>query len=174
MRLRRKLIRGQSEGVLLCSTVSLKFQITDTSRTPCNRSRVDDSRRVEELTATIQKHTYLKERRVRALRPWGDDKELLAAVNHGDFLIYGFRNRDLLKLLYRTEAESIVDRRRRSAAISRQLRTLKAHKIIQKVHPGTHRYQVTELGRIILVAVLTTAQTSVHQINQLVERKKAA
>lgn len=38
---------------------------------------VDDSRRVEELTATIQKHTHLKDRRVRALRPWGDDKQLL-------------------------------------------------------------------------------------------------
>jgi hypothetical protein len=133
---------------------------------------VDDSRRVEELTATIQKHTYLKERRVRALRPWGDDKGLLAAVNHGDFLINGFRNRDLPKLLYHTEAESAVERRRRSAAISRQLRMLKAHKIIHKVHPGTHRYEVTELGRTILVAVLTTAQTSMHQINQLVELQK--
>jgi hypothetical protein len=135
---------------------------------------VDDSRKVEELTATIQKHTYLKDRRVRALRPWGDDKDLLAAVNHGDFLINGFRNRDLQPLLYNTEAESDVDRRRRSAAISRKLRLLKAHKIIQKVHPGTHRYQVTELGRTILVAVLTTAQTSVHQINQLIDQQKAA
>ncbi len=131
---------------------------------------VDDSRRVEELTATIQKHTYLKDRRVRALRPWGDDKQLLAAVNHGDFLINGFRNRDLQTLLYTTGAESDVDRRR-SAAVSRKLRLLKAHKIIQKVHPGTHRYQV---GRTILVAVLTTAQTSVHQLNQLVERTKGA
>jgi hypothetical protein len=135
---------------------------------------VDDSRRVEELTATIQKHTYLKDRRVRALRPWGDDQQLLAAVNHGDFLINGFRNRDLQRLLYTTEAESDVERRRRSAAVSRKLRMLKAHKIIQKVSPKTHRYQVTEPGRTILVAVLTTAQTSVHQINQLVERQKAA
>lgn len=30
-----------------------------------------------------------------ALRPWGDDKQLRAAVNQGDFLINGFRNRDL-------------------------------------------------------------------------------
>ena len=135
---------------------------------------VDDSRRVEELTATIQQHTYLEKRRVRALRPWGDDKDLLAAVNHGDFLINGFRNRDLQRLLYRTEAESDVERRHRSAAISRKLRMLKAHKIIQKVHPKTHRYQVTDQGRTILIAILATAQTSMHQINQLVERKKVA
>ena len=59
---------------------------------------VDDSRSVEELTADIQKHTHLNGRRVRALRPWGEDKALLTAINHGDFLINGFRNRDLQQL----------------------------------------------------------------------------
>jgi hypothetical protein len=37
---------------------------------------------------------------------------------------------------------------------------------IQKV-PRPHRYHVTDSGRSILVAVLTTAPTSVHQLNQL-------
>jgi len=37
---------------------------------------------------------------------------------------------------------------------------------VQKV-PRTHRYKVTDTGRAILVAVLTTAQTSVDQLNQL-------
>ena len=44
---------------------------------------VDDSRRVEELTAAIQPPVIGK-RRVRALRPWGDDQDLLAAINHGE------------------------------------------------------------------------------------------
>jgi hypothetical protein len=127
---------------------------------------VDDSRRVEELTGDIQKHTQWNGRRVRGLRPWGEDKELFAAINHGEFLINGFRNRDLQKLLYCGEAESPVERRRRSAAISRKLRLLRAHGLIQKI-PRTHRYQVTETGRSILIAVLTTASASVHQLNQL-------
>ena len=38
---------------------------------------VDDSQRVDELTAAIQQHTAYNGRRVRALRPWADDKELL-------------------------------------------------------------------------------------------------
>jgi hypothetical protein len=76
-----------------------------------------------------------------------------SAINHGDFLIHGFRNRDLQRLLYATEAESPVDRRRRSSAISRKLRLLRAHALLQKV-PRTHRYHVTEAGRAILVAVL--------------------
>lgn len=127
---------------------------------------VDDSRSVEELTRNIQKHTHWNGRRVRALRPWAEDKDLFGAINHGEFLINGFRNRDLQKLLYGAEAESPVERRRRSAAISRKLRLLRAHGLIQKV-PRTHRYQVTETARTILNAVLTTATASVHQLNQL-------
>ena len=127
---------------------------------------VDDSQSVEELTAEIQKHTTWGSRRVRGLRPWAEDKKLWTAINHGEFLINGFRNRDIQKLLYESEAESPVERRRRSAATSRMLRMLRAHAITQKV-PRTHRYQVTEAGRAILVAVLTTARTSVHQLNQL-------
>jgi hypothetical protein len=118
------------------------------------------------LTAAIQKHTQRNGRRVRDLLPWAEDKELFAAINHGEFLINGFRNRDLQKLLYTTEAESPNDRRRRSSAISRKLRLLRAHGIIQKM-PRTHRYHVTDAGRTILVAVLTAARTSLSQLNQL-------
>jgi len=81
---------------------------------------VDDSRSVKELTADIQKPTRWGGRRVRGLRPWAEDKGLLTAINHGDFLINGFRNRDLQKLLYGEEAESPVEHRRRSAAVSRK------------------------------------------------------
>src|ERR1039458_8987346 len=79
---------------------------------------VDDSRSVEELTAQIQTHPHGGGRRVRGLRPWGEDKELLSA-----------------------EAESPKERRRRSAAVSRKLRLLRAHGLIHKVY-RTHRYNV--------------------------------
>ena len=127
---------------------------------------VDDSRSVEELTADIQKRATWGGRKVRGLRPWGDDKDLLTAINHGEHLINGFRNRDIQKVLYRADAQSPVECRRRSASISRKLRMLRAHGIIQKV-PRTHRYMITETGRAILIAVLTTARTSVNQLNQL-------
>jgi hypothetical protein len=127
---------------------------------------VDDSRRVEELTKSVQQPTQWKNRRVRALRPWGDDKELLTAINHRDFLLNGFRNRDLQALLYSAAAETTVERRRRSAAISRKLRMLRAHGVIQKVS-RSHRYHVSPAGRAIIVAVITTARTSVNQLNQL-------
>jgi len=127
---------------------------------------VDDSRRVEELTAGVQKRTTWNGRRVRALRPWGDDKELLTAINHGEFTINGLRNRNVQDLLYGSPSDSPQEQKRRSSAISRKLRMLRAHGIIQKV-PHTHRYQVTDAGRAILLAVLTTARTSLNQLNQL-------
>jgi hypothetical protein len=127
---------------------------------------VDDSRSVEELTAEIQKHTTWGGRRVRGLRPWAEDKDLLAAVNHGDFLINGFRNRDLQAALYSGKPQSPAEQRRRSAAISRKLRLLRAHGLIQKV-PRTHRYHVTDTGRTILVTILTIARISTQQLNQL-------
>ena len=129
-------------------------------------ANVDDSQSVEELTAGIQKHTHCNGRRVRGLHPWAEDKELFTAVNHGEFLINGFRNRDLQKLLYHADAQSPVESRRRSAAISRKLRLLRSHGLIQKV-PRTHRYHVTDAGRAILLAVLTSARTSVHQLNRI-------
>jgi hypothetical protein len=126
---------------------------------------VDDMCSVEELTRSIQQPATLKGRRVRALRPWSDDRKPLEAINHGEFAINGFRNRDLQKLLY-AGAASEPEARRRSAAVSRLLRLLRAHGLIQKV-PRTHRYNVTPQGRTVILAVLTTARTSLHQINQL-------
>lgn len=132
-------------------------------------ARVDDSRTVEELTAAMQQPIQWKGRRVRALQPWGADHALLSAINHGEFMLNGLRNRDLQALLYQQPADTAKERRRRSAAISRKLRMLRAHGLIQKV-PRTHRYQVTAEGRSILLSILTTARTSLQQLNQLEDR----
>src|SRR2546429_2845068 len=82
-------------------------------------------------------------RRVRALRPWGDDQDLLAAINHGDFLIRACRHRDLQRLLYCTPATSDTECRRRSATIRRKLGLLKAHALIRKIQHN-HRYQIRQ------------------------------
>ena len=49
----------------------------------------------------------------------------------------------LLATLAGSEAESKVDQRRRSSAIGRKLRMLRAHGLIRKV-PRTYRYQAEE------------------------------
>jgi hypothetical protein len=92
--------------------------------------------------------------RTRALNPLtGADGELLRLIARGDFLLEGFRNRDLRLALF-GETTDTAQQRRQSAAVTRKLRLLRAHGIIIKVQK-THRYQVSAAGRRIVTALLT-------------------
>jgi hypothetical protein len=105
-------------------------------------------------------------RRYRALNPWSpSDGALLEAVNRGEFMIQGFRNRDLRVLLYPRKGDSQQERQR-SGRISRLLALLRAHGLIRKI-PGTHRYQITERGRRIITALLSARNADVDQLTQL-------
>jgi hypothetical protein len=104
-------------------------------------------------------------RRVRALNPLAAaDAALLEAVGRQEFLINGLRNRDLRRLLYGPEAATAAERRRQSAAITRQLRLLRAHGLIHKV-PKTHRYVVSEKGRQVITALLAARNASTEALN---------
>jgi DNA-binding HxlR family transcriptional regulator len=89
---------------------------------------------------------------------------LLEAISRGDFLIHGLRNRDLQQLLYPAPVRGKRELRRRSAAISRRLRFLRAHGLIRKVGT-THRYHVTDLGRQILPAVMAARKATLKFLN---------
>ena len=103
---------------------------------------------------------------MRALRPFADDYLLLQAVNRGEFMINGFRNRDLQRLLGPSQPTTDPkEKRRRSAAVSRKLRMLIAHGLIHKVQK-THRYQVSTSGRLAIQAILTIQQTSMAVLSR--------
>jgi hypothetical protein len=81
-------------------------------------------------------------------------------------MINGIRNRDLQCLLWPTQPTSDPkEKRRRSASVSRKLRMLAAHGLLQKVQK-THRYQVTSAGRIAIHAILTIQQTSMAVLSK--------
>ena len=133
---------------------------------------VDDATRFAELIQPLERPQVYCNRRVRALRPFDEeDHRLLEAIQRGVFVLNGLRNRDLQKLLYPplqtcTAAEQVREKKRRSAAISRKLRLLRAHGLIQKVSK-THRYQLTHKGRLAISAILTMLQSSMTLINRL-------
>jgi hypothetical protein len=105
-------------------------------------------------------------RRVRALNPLaGDDAALLTAVSRHEFLINGLRNRDLRRLLYGGEPATAAERKRQSAAVTRQLRLLRGHGLIHKV-PKTHRYVVGETGRKAITALLAAREASVEELSR--------
>ena len=133
-------------------------------------STVDDSTQFSEFTRALEQPCQYQGRRVRALHLFqADDHQLLKAVNHGEFTINGLRNRDLQLLLYGPVDPkaplSAKEKRRRSAAVSRKLRILRAHGLIHKV-PKTHRYQVTSHGRLAITAILTMDRTSIALLNK--------
>src|SRR5437660_1542397 len=91
---------------------------------------VNEDTTLDELVGRLQKHTTWRERRVRGLRPFGDDSTLMAAVSRGEFAISGFRNRDLQAIFFPSPAKDAREARRRSAWITRKLRLLRAHRLL--------------------------------------------
>lgn len=125
---------------------------------------VDDGSTLEELTQSLERRLKWKGQWVRALHPFDPaDGALLEAVNAAEFTIQGLRNRDLQARLYAGPALSKPEKLRRSAAVSRKLRLLRAHGVIQKL-PHTHRYQVTDKGRVALTALLAARHATLRQI----------
>jgi hypothetical protein len=101
--------------------------------------------------------------RYRGLHPFGTDAALLRALSRGEWTIAGLRNRDLQRLLYPGEPRDKKAARRRSMAVSRKLRLLRAHGLIRKL-PHTHRYLVTEPGRAILTALVAAQEANTQKL----------
>jgi len=128
---------------------------------------VEDTTSLEELAAQLCQPAELDGRRVRALNPFSvDDAKLLQAVNRGEFLLNGFRNRDLRSLLFGSAETSPQETRRKASAVTRKLRLLRAHGLIRKV-PTTHRYLVTDSGRSAIAALLAARQADTAKLAQL-------
>jgi hypothetical protein len=127
---------------------------------------VEHGEPLEQTVAKLCRPVTWQGRQVRALRPFEpDDARLLAAVTRGEFAINGFRNRDLRELLYQASPDP-AETKRQAAKITRQLRMLRAHGLIQKV-PKTHRYVLTDDGRAALTAIQAAKQANTEQLTKL-------
>jgi hypothetical protein len=114
----------------------------------------------------LTKPTELSGRRVRGLRPWaGPDLALLEAIGRGEFVVNGFRNRDLVRLLHPNLHDDPAERRKASASVTRSLRLLRAHGIISKVE-ASHRYLATDRGRTIIAAVIAVKNAPLASLQQ--------
>jgi hypothetical protein len=125
---------------------------------------LDDSTTVRELIRHLERPVLCDGKRCRALHPFADqDRILWEAISRGEFTINGFRNKDLKQLLYATPASSIRESRRRSSAVSRKLRLLRAHGLIQKIQKS-YRYKITAKGRPILTAVIAATNATINML----------
>jgi hypothetical protein len=104
-----------------------------------------------------------KGRPVRALNPLADeDARLLEAVSRGEFLLAGFRNRDLRAHLF-GEVASADACRRQMAKVTRMIRMLRAHRLVHKV-AKTHRYTVSPQGHETIAALLAARAANTKQL----------
>ncbi len=128
-------------------------------------SIVDDPTTLDEVVMPVTCRASIGGRRVRGLRPWADpDLPLLRAIGRGEFLVNGFRNRDLVPLLFPGPHDA-NQRKKIAAKVTRLLRLLRAHGVIEKIE-GTHRYRVTPSGRRLATAVVAAGAASLSLLQQ--------
>ncbi len=115
---------------------------------------------VHQLCQPVQKDGY----RFRALNPLNQaDATVLEIVSRGEWTINGFRNADLRKPIYLSGSASPQQVRRRSAAVSRKLRLLRAHGLIKKI-PGSHRYLLTVEGRKLITLLMAARKADIEHL----------
>jgi hypothetical protein len=103
-------------------------------------------------------------RRVRALNPLeATDAALLTAISDPKWMVNGLRNRDLVAVLYPKETAEPEEKRRRSSQVTRLLRLLRAHGLLQKVS-RTHRYQVSPEARTIITGLLAAGNANIEKL----------
>ena len=126
---------------------------------------VDAPQTLAEAAQHVCQRTVWHNRSARALNPLAsDDARLLEAVSRGEFNVLGFRNRDLCALLFADEA-SLTDRQK-MAKVTRLIRLLRAHGLVQKV-PRTHRYTLTKRASRQLILIAGPSRDSAVQVADL-------
>lgn len=118
-----------------------------------------------ELTKDLAHRKMHQGRSVRPLNPLApEDAALLAAISRGEFLINGFRNRDVRAQLF-DDATSAEERKKQSAKVTRLLGLLRGHGLIKKI-AKTHRYQLTANGTRSTAILLAAREASTSQLLQ--------
>jgi hypothetical protein len=102
---------------------------------------------------------------VRALSPLNpEDSQLLTAVGRPEFMLHGFRNQELRDLLFSHDKTKTI--KQQAGKVTRLIRLLRAHGLIRKVRQS-HRYQITNTGRVQITAILTAQQATTKQLASL-------
>lgn len=162
--------QGRNKWLRMRSGVADLWRRAEVSRAANQRylaalASTTDKQPLHQVVGAVCRARTIDGQRYRALNPWAADAPLLEAISQGEFALNGGRNRDLRVMLYASGCAP-AERRRQSAAITRQLALFRAHGLIKKIS-GTHRWMLTEHGRKIVTALLTARRANVEQLTQL-------
>jgi hypothetical protein len=125
-------------------------------------SVVEDTTPCAHLFDAVARPVVDAGRRFRAVRIGDpDDLALFEAIARGEFATSGFRNRDLRHWLH---PKATTDQQRQlSNKVGRQLRLLRAHGLIKRIQ-RTHRYQLTQRGRLLAAALRATRDANIQSL----------
>jgi hypothetical protein len=127
---------------------------------------VDGTTPLGRIADRIRQPLLREGRRFRGLQPLsGTDATMAEILLRGEFVLSGFRNRDVRELLH-PDPCSPEERRRQSGQVSRLLRLFREHGLIRKLD-GTHRYQLTAVGRSLLPTFTAARNASAEQLNRI-------
>ena len=96
----------------------------------------------------------------------GIDADVVGVLLKGEFVIRGFRNREVRDELFGI-TDDPVKRGRRSGRVTRLLRLFADHGLIRKI-AKTHRYQLTAEGRRLLPTFINARAASTQKRASLV------
>jgi hypothetical protein len=118
---------------------------------------VAETKTVKELAAPLSRRVAepgKSGRLMRGLNPLeATDAVLLTTISDPKWMVNGIRNRDLVAVLYPKEATDPQEQRKRSARVTRLIRLLRAHGLLQKI-AKTHRYQISPAARSTILVLL--------------------
>lgn len=112
------------------------------------------------LFDAVSKPVHKNNRRYRPLPPLApDEAKLFESVLHGEFFLRGFCNADLRALIFH-QPNSKKEKCRHIGKISRLIRLLRAHGLIQKVSK-TRLYRITKKGQLLMSTSLTFRNSNI-------------
>jgi hypothetical protein len=108
--------------------------------------------------------TLVSPRYVRGLNPLkAEDAKLLAAISDPKWMVQGLRNRDMVAALYKEPAQDDQETRRRSSRVTRLLRLMRGHGLLEKI-AGTHRYQIAPEARTKIQNLLALHNANAEEL----------
>jgi len=163
--------RGKKSWRVLRGGVADLYRRAEISRRAAERyldalADVDEQSTLEELVQRLGQPKQWKGRRVRALRPFGDDRALLASISRGEFTLNGFSQPGCAEILLPGSGEGPATGTSAFGVGGPPAAPARAHGLIRKIS-GTHRYQLTENGRKAIGAILAALRSTVRDLTPL-------
>ena len=153
------------------SDLHRRCQVSDAANERYAAAVVDTTTSSQTLQDVVSKVSWpvtSPGRRSRALHPLApDDHLLLTFLAKGELAVNGFRNRNLRAFLFPHIHPDVLEKCRRAAAsTTRKIRLLRAHGLIHKL-PGTNRYVVTDVGRLLATATVAAAHATIQKLEEI-------